>query len=101
MAGASRVADESMAPTFEALGKSYDMVDHARADSAHASNLTDEFIDAFAVAGPVDECVSRLSALMEVGLDRIVMVPGSRDADRAELMGSIGRLSEEVLPGLR
>jgi hypothetical protein len=38
---------------------------------------------------------------MEVGLDRIVMVPGSRDADRVELMGSIGRLSEEVLPRLR
>ena len=101
MAGAARVTDESMAPTFAALGTGYDMADHARADSTHASTLTDEFLDAFAVAGPVDECVSRLSALMEVGLDRIVMVPGSRDADRVELMGSIGRMSEEVLPRLR
>ena len=59
MAGAARVADESMAPTFEALGKGYEMADHARANSTHASNLSDEFLDAFAVAGPVDECVSR------------------------------------------
>jgi 5,10-methylenetetrahydromethanopterin reductase len=101
MAGASRVANESMAPTFEALGSGYNMADHARADSTHASTLTDEFLDAFAIAGPVDDCVARLSALMEVGLDRIVMVPGSRDADRAELMSSIGRISEEVLPRLR
>ncbi len=101
MAGASRVSDESMASTFEALGKNYDMNDHARADSTHAAELSDQFLDAFAIAGPVDDCVARLSALMEVGLDRIVMVPGSRDADQGELMSSIGRISGEVLPRLR
>ena len=101
MPGAPRVADDSMAPTFEAIGKDYDMAGHARADSTHASTLTDDFLDVFAVVGPVDDCVSRLSSLIDVGLDRIVMVPGSRDADQHELMGSIARLSGEVLPRLR
>jgi len=101
MAGAAPVADSAMASTFETLGRDYDMSAHARADSTHASALSDDFLDAFAVAGPVDECVTRLSALMEVGVDRIVMVPGSRDADRDELVASIGRLGQEVLPRLR
>jgi len=35
-----------------------------------------------------------------VGLDRIVMVSGSRDADRLELMGSISRMVDDVLPQL-
>jgi 5,10-methylenetetrahydromethanopterin reductase len=101
MAGAARVADESMASEYERLGRDYVMDDHARAESTHASALSDGFLDAFSVAGPVDHCVARLSELMDLGLDRIVMVPGSRDADRLELITSIGRLSPDVLPRLR
>jgi 5,10-methylenetetrahydromethanopterin reductase len=101
MAGAERVANDAMASEYERLGRDYVMDDHARAESAHASALSDEFLDAFSVAGPVDHCVARLSELMDLGLDHVVMVPGSRDADRLELMASIGRLSSEVLPRLR
>jgi len=67
----------------------------------HASDLSDEFLDAFAVAGPVDECVSRLASRLEEGLDRIVMVPGSRHADQVELKGSISRMGDEMRPQLR
>ncbi len=68
---------------------------------SHASDLSDEFLDAFAVAGPVDECVSLLASRLEVGLDRIVMIPGSRDADQVELKGSISRMGDEMRPQLR
>ncbi len=101
MDGAPPVADAAMAETFAALGRDYDMANHAKAGSAQGSALTDEFIDAFAIAGPVSYCIDRLAALIEVGVDRIVMVPGSRDADMIELLGSIGRLAAEVIPELR
>jgi 5,10-methylenetetrahydromethanopterin reductase len=101
MDGAPPVADEAMAATFAALGRDYDMANHAKAGSVQGASLTDEFIDAFAVAGPVRYCIDRLSQLIEVGVDRIVMVPGSRDADMIELLGSIGRLAAEVIPELR
>ena len=101
MEGAPVVADEARAATFAALGREYDMANHARADSAQGAALSDAFIDAFAIAGPVPYCIDRLAELVELGVDRIVMVPGSRDADMIELLGSIGRLAAEVIPQLR
>lgn len=101
MDGAPAVADESKAATFAALGRDYDMANHAKASSAQGASLSDAFIDSFAIAGPVPHCIDRLAELIELGLDRIVMVPGSRDADMIELLGSIGRLAAEVIPQLR
>lgn len=86
---------------FEALGKNYEMDSHAKAGASHAAALSDAFIDRFSVAGPSEHCVSRLSELLETGLDRLVLVPGSRDADQSELMGSMSRLAAEVVPNLR
>ncbi len=54
-----------------------------------------------AVAGPSAYCASRLAELVDLGLDRMVVVPGSRDADPSELLASVGRLAAEVLPQLR
>ncbi len=89
------------AAVFETLGRDYDMDGHATAGASHAAALPDEFIDRFAVAGPVDHCVARLSELVEAGAERLVLVPGSRDADQGELVASMGRLATEVLPQLR
>lgn len=86
---------------YETLGKDYDMSGHATAGSAHAAALPDDFIDRFAVVGPSEHCISRLSELIEAGAERLVLVPGSRDADRSELVASITRLSTDVLPALR
>lgn len=101
MDGAPPVADPAKAATFAALGRDYDMANHAKAGSTQGAALSDEFLDGFAVAGPVEHCVERLGQLIDVGVDRIVMVPGSRDADMIELLGSIGRLAAEVIPALR
>ena len=101
MAGAPSLGDDAKAATFEALGRDYDMAHHAEAGSSHASALSDEFLDGFAVAGSSEYCASRLAELAELGLDRIVLVPGSRDADPTELLASVGRLGAEVLPQLR
>ena len=93
--------DGQAGKVFEALGRGYDMAAHATAGASHAAALPEEFIDRFSVAGPSDYCVSRLSELVEAGAERLVLVPGSRDADQAELAGALARLASEVVPKLR
>ena len=100
MSGAPR-RDGPDGAVYEALGRDYDMAGHATASASHAAALTDEFIDRFSVAGPVEHCVSRLSELVEAGAERLVLVTGSRDADPGELFGSMERIASEVLPELR
>ncbi len=100
MAGAPRT-DSPDAAVFETLGKDYDMAGHATAGASHAAALPDDFVDRFAIAGPVEHCVGRLSELIDAGAERLVLVPGSRDADQGELVASMGRLATEVLPQLR
>ena len=86
---------------FEAIGTDYDMDGHGSSSSSHAKALPDEFIDRFAVTGPAETCVARLAEMIEAGADRLVLVPGSRDVDPAEVAGNLGRLSADVLPALR
>ena len=63
-----------------------------------ARELSDEFIDRFAVCGPAAEVAERLVALREIGLDRVVVVPGSLDADPDALAEADERFAAEVLP---
>lgn len=100
MAGAPQLSGPD-STIFEALGRDYDMAGHAKAGAEHAAALPDEFIDRFAVAGPPDHCVARLSELVEAGAERLVLVPGSRDADRDDIFASMALVAAEVLPRLR
>lgn len=57
-------------------------------------------MDRFAVAGPAVQCTARLRGLFELGLDRVVVVPGSRDTDPELLTYSNELFAREVLPQL-
>jgi 5,10-methylenetetrahydromethanopterin reductase len=59
-----------------------------------------EFIDRFAVAGPADEVRQRLAEMGEAGIDRLIVVPGSLDADPAAMEESNQRFAADVLPAL-
>ncbi len=100
MAGAPRKAGPDGA-VFESIGSGYDMEGHGSAGSSHAASLPDEFIDRFAIAGPVEHCVARLSEMVEAGAERLVVVPGSRDADPATIFANLASLATDVLPELR
>lgn len=100
MSGAPEVRGPD-AGVFQALGRDYDMAGHATAGAGHAAALPDDFLDRFAVAGPVDHCVARLGELVEAGAERLVLVPGSRDADPGDVVASMGLLAADVLPRLR
>ncbi len=82
------------------LASDYDESRHGQGAAAHARALEDEFIDRFAVVGPAGEVASRLSELASLGLERIVMVPGSLDADPQTVEATNEAFASEVLPAL-
>ncbi len=86
---------------FEYIGANYDMPNHARIAAGHISVVDGDFIESFAVAGPSGYCVDRLGPLIELGLDRLVFVTFSSDADPVEVADGNARLAAEVLPQLR
>jgi 5,10-methylenetetrahydromethanopterin reductase len=83
------------------LAEAYEESRHGQAAAPAAQRLDDEFIDRFAVAGPADEVGERLAALAKLGIERLIVVPGSLDADQATVEESNARFASEVLPGLR
>ena len=73
---------------------------HGEAGAPHAQGLDGEFIDRFAVAGPPDEVRDRLLEIRAVGIERLIIVPGSLDADPKALQKSNDRFASDVLPAL-
>jgi 5,10-methylenetetrahydromethanopterin reductase len=85
---------------IERLAGEYDEARHGHAAAPHAQELEEGFIDRFALVGPADEVVARLAELSALGIERLVVVPGSIDADPALLAESDERFAEDVLPRL-
>jgi 5,10-methylenetetrahydromethanopterin reductase len=102
MSAASRAAvSAESAAVIGALGRAYDEARHGLSTAGHVTTLDDDFVRRFAVAGPPAECTARLRELIGLGLDRIVVVAGSRDADPDLLADTDSRFEHEVLPALR
>lgn len=84
----------------EPLRRDYVERDHGLTSAGHAGRLPDEFLDRFTVVGTPDVVIERLRHLASLGIDRFIVVPGSRDAD-PDLMARSNRLfAREVLPHL-
>lgn len=93
--------DDAMREVLTNVHASYDMTGHTRAGASQTAALTPEFADRYAILGPPDECVTRLRALLEVGLERLVVIGPSIGADRQESAAAQRRFAEEVLPALQ
>ena len=87
--------------TLQTLHASYDMTKHTQTGSPQANVLTDEFVDRFAIAGPPDYCVERLRALVDLGIDKFVIVGPSLGSDPGDARTAVQTLTAEVLPALR
>ncbi len=85
---------------IERLAAAYDEGRHGQAAASHAQQLEDDFIDRFALVGPAEEIAERLAGLADLGIERVVVVPGSLDADPVQVAESNARFAEEVLPQL-
>jgi 5,10-methylenetetrahydromethanopterin reductase len=86
---------------MDALAAAYDEAAHGQSKAPAATSLEDEFIDRFAVVGTAEEVTARLRAIAELGVERLIVVPGSLDADPAEVASANERFAAEVLPALR
>lgn len=82
------------------LGDEYDPSRHGDSRAPAAQHLGDEFVDRFAVVGTANEVTDRLGALASVGIERVIVVAGSLDADPALVAESNARFAEHVLPAL-
>ena len=86
---------------IDELADDYDEKRHGQAAAPHARRLADDFIDRFAVVGSSEEVAARLAGLAELGIERLIVVPGSLDADPAAVEEANARFAAEVLPALR
>lgn len=99
-AGPRSAADDA---NFEAIRQGYDMTKHAERATDHGKvvggAIDGDFIDRFAVTGPPDECARRLLELVDVGVERFIVVgPGIHPEAAAP-----GRtlFASEVIPAVR
>lgn len=83
------------------LRENYDMRNHTRTGVHHAAALPDEFVDWFGVAGPVTTVLPRLMAVKAVGLDYIIIIPGSQGMPREVATSSLMSIASAVAPALR
>ena len=84
----------------EYLRANYDMRDHTRAGVAHTAGIGDEFVDWFAIAGPLDRVLPRFRALAALGLDFVHVIPGSANVPRDVAVGSLVAIGGQLLPAL-
>ena len=98
-AGAALGQDD--AAVIGRVGHVYDEARHGLSDAGHTGSLDDDFVDRFAVVGPPAQCAARLRHLFELGLDRVVVVPGSRDTDPELLTYGNELFAREVLPRIQ
>ena len=93
--------DDVERETMARLIGTYDMTKHTRADSQQAEALSPAFIDRFGIVGPPAACVDRLQSLLELGLDKLIIVGPSLGADREAAQRAMARFPAEVLPLLK
>jgi 5,10-methylenetetrahydromethanopterin reductase len=91
---------DSQQSVYEGIGRSYDMSRHG-GQGDQVGQLTDEFIDSFAVVGPPQRCIERILELHQLGIDSFMLAPPLGDADESDVRDGYRRLVEEVVPGVR
>jgi 5,10-methylenetetrahydromethanopterin reductase len=79
----------------------YDMRDHTRTGVAHTAGIADEFVDWFAIAGPVADALPRFRQLAALGLDFVHVIAGSTGMPREMGIATLSALARDVLPALR
>jgi 5,10-methylenetetrahydromethanopterin reductase len=67
---------------------------HLDSSAVHTAYLTDELINDFAIAGPVEACREKLAALAEVGVDEVSVAYNNGAFEQMDRVGS------EIIPGL-
>jgi 5,10-methylenetetrahydromethanopterin reductase len=94
-------ADERLADGLRKVKAAYDMEHHAQAGSSQGAAITEEVLDAYAVAGPPAWCVDRLADVVAAGFPKLLLNMAFPGTDPADEERSHRRVVAEVLPALR
>jgi len=100
-----RAVIEALTVAYESSGHSTnhpsESVRLGQSRAPHIEHLNDQFVDRFGVVGTPAHCADRLRELVELGLDRLLLVEGSAASLPKEQNQAHRCLVEEVLPALR
>jgi 5,10-methylenetetrahydromethanopterin reductase len=80
------------------VGRRYYSNVHLRNSAEHTEPLADAFVDRFAIVGPPERCVARLTELAGLGIERFVVTGPTFGADRDAARAAGHLLAHEVLP---
>lgn len=82
---------------LEAVAVAHDEAQHGLGIAPQAELLPDDFLSRFALCGPAETLLPRIAELEDLGLDRIVVVPASRDVPSATVDASISDFARGVI----
>jgi 5,10-methylenetetrahydromethanopterin reductase len=68
--------------TLQKIRQAYDPREHLRLNAAYAEQVTDSLIDKFALAGRPEECLERVRAIVETGIDELNIAFMHPDTER-------------------
>lgn len=91
---------ETQRESLTAVHDAYDMHAHFKQGSRQSQQLTDEVIDAFAIAGPTSYCLERLAQLHQMGIRRFYLTGPGRGTDAEQAERSHRRIVSDILPAL-
>ena len=83
------------------IAHEYCLKDHALANTPHALNIPDDFLDREAIVGSPEVALARLEEIYSLGVDRVWLTCGSFDSNPETIQESIALISTDVLPKLR
>lgn len=95
------VVPDAQRDVIEQVVTSYVEAQHGSTTAVVASELPLTFVEWFAATGTTQQVVDRLSGLVGLGLDHLVLVGPARDADPHAAADALARFDTEVLPALR
>ncbi len=86
---------ERFRPEFAAANSQYHLVDHLSRHAGHKQVVSDEFVKSVALAGTVEQCVTRLKELCALDIDRITfaLLSGGR-------MKHMEQIASDIIPAV-
>lgn len=86
-------------PVLERISREYDMNRHSSTDKLPDDALSDDYVDQFAIVGPVEHCVERLCRLVAAGLSHFHVVGVLFTPQAEELTRRL--MVREVIPAVQ
>ncbi|MBT4161046.1 MAG: LLM class flavin-dependent oxidoreductase [Gammaproteobacteria bacterium] len=86
---------------YESVHDAYQLRAHFQEGSPQSKEVPADFYDRFAIIGPADECIERLNALVDLGIERFVVASPSPLTTPDLADKALALFTNEVMPTVR